>query len=347
MKQIIPLPESTRDVLLGFLLLNEAEGLQSIARHIDFSGATRRQILAITSGRLPGQARQTIELSQFNAKGAFVKALTSPEFQARVREIVLLAFPEKRRLINIHIAKCAGTDLEVALRRRYPFLHHTLSIPDATSTKDLFAAVRLAVLGLQFSQSIALSGHVQLNWYLKHGLIRFQDDVFTIIRHPRDRIYSQISYMLTTMVNFRGTHRFDTAGWLTAIGMTDIEPDPSPDYLVEIGRLLLRSQTIARVNGICEMLGSGTADSAIENLVVSNAEITDMDRYSAWRTAKFDFSPPDKINQSQPLFTQSLADAADREVVDGLIDQDIVLYETVQRHLALENTLSIRGRVLG
>ncbi len=347
MKQIIQAPKSAREVLLSFLLFNEADGPQSIARQIDFSGTTRQQILEITSGRPPGEAGQAIEPSQFSARAAFVKALSSPEFQIRIREVVLSAFPEKRRLIYIHIAKCAGTDLEIALRRRYPFLHHKISIPEATSTKELFVALRLIALGVQFSDTIAISGHVQLGWYLKHGLVRLQDDVFTTIRHPRDRIYSQISYILSTMVKFRGTYRFDTAGWMAAIGMAEMDPDPSPAYLVEIGRRLLRSPVVARRNGICEMLGSGTAESAIENLILANVEITDMDRYSAWRKARFDYSPAAKANQSPPLFTEELADAADRQLVQGLIDQDFVLYETVQNHLAANGALSIRGRVLG
>ncbi len=347
MKQMIQVPKSTRDVLLSFLLLEEAKGVQSVVRQIDFTGATRRQIFEITSGRLPGQVRQTAEPPNYNARGHFVGLLSGPEFQTRIREMVLTAFPEKRRLINIHIAKCAGTDLEIALRRRYPFLHHTMSIPDATPTKDLFIALHQVALGLQFSDSIALSGHAPLGWYLKQGLIRCQDDVFTTIRHPRDRIYSQISYMLSVMVKFRGTPRFDTAGWMAAIGMTEMDPEPSPEYLVEIGRQLLRSPHVARRNGICEMLGNGTADSAIENLILANAEITDMARYSAWRTAKFDFSPAEKVNESQPLFTDALADAEDREIIESLIDQDVILYETVQNHLDRDGALSIRGRVLG
>ena len=334
MKQIIPLPQSARELILSFLFFNESEGPQSIARHIDFSGATRRQILAVISGRLPDQARQVIEPPNYNARGNFVKALSSPEFQTRIRELVVSAFPEKRRLINIHIAKCAGTDLEMALRRRYPFLHHTMSIPEATPTKELFGALHWLAIGVQFSDSIAFSGHVPLGWYLKQGFTRAQDDVFTTIRHPRGRIYSQISYMLSTMVKFRGTHRFDTEGWMAAIGMTEMAPDPG-------------SAVVARANGICDMLGSGTADSAIENLILANVEMTDMDRYSAWRKARFDYSPADKVNQSQPLFTEDLADAADREIIDGLIDQDIVLYETVRKHLASHGGLSIRGRVFG
>lgn len=347
MKQIIPLPESTREMLLSFLFFNETEGPQSITQRVDFSGATRRQIMAITLGRLPSQVGNVIEPTPYNAGGAFLKSLSSQEFQTRIREIVLSAFPEKRRLINIHIPKCAGTDLEVALRRRYPFLHHTMSIPGATPTADLFEALRLIVLGLQFSDSLALSGHVPLSWYLKQGLIRFRDDVFTTIRHPRDRIYSQISYMLTTIVKFRGTHRYDTAGWLAAIEMTDIEPDLSPGRLVEIGRRLLRSPTIARVNGICEMLGNGTATSAVENLIIANAEITDTDRYSAWRQAKFDFSPKGKINSSEALFTEDVADTADKRAIDELIDQDVILYELVKKRLSLTDELSVRGRVFG
>ncbi len=344
MRQIIPLPESVRQVISSFALLDGEQGPQSIAQQIDFSGATRRQIIAITSGRLPGSKHLSPDDSPYNAQAAFVRAISSSEFQTRIREIVLSAFPEKRRVINLHIPKCAGTDLEVALRRRYPFLHHTMSIPNATSTSDLFKALRHLALGMHFSDAIAVSGHVPLSWYLHAELVRIQDDVFTTIRPPRQRIYSQISYMLTNMVKFRGTRRHDTTGWLAAIGLTELAHADSA-YLVDIGRRLLRSPAI-RANEMCHILGSGTAETAIENLALADVEITDTDRYSAWRTEKLGFAGANRVNASQPLFTEELANEDDRHFIESLIRQDVTLYDTVRRHLDLAGLLSVRGRFL-
>ena len=52
-----------------------------------------------------------------------------------------------------------------------------------------------------------------------------------------------------------------------------------------------------------------------------------MGRYSAWRSARFNVSLPEKVNQSRRLFTQDSANEADRKIVESLIDHDLVLYE--------------------
>jgi hypothetical protein len=51
---------------------------------------------------------------------ALKTTLESEEFQQNIVGLILNSYPEKRRLIHIHIPKCAGTHLRARLELKYP-----------------------------------------------------------------------------------------------------------------------------------------------------------------------------------------------------------------------------------
>ncbi len=344
MNQVIDAPRTLRQMLLAFGLYEAEAGLASMLARIDFDGVTRRQIYFSTLGRGPERGALAVDGENFRARHATTQALQGDEFQARIRENVLAAFPEKRRLVFVHVPKCAGSDLLVTLRRRYPYLHNHISIPEITAKPALFDWLRQLAIGIPLSDAIAISGHVPLRWYTERALIRFEDEVFTSLRHPRDMIYSYVSFILTRFVEFPDARRTDVRGWLAEIGMDRLDPAPSAAYLAELGGKLLRARP---PNLICNFLGKGTAASALDAMVATDIEVTDMARYSAWRRQKFGFEPQRRINPSRPLFTPETASAADCALIEEKIAEDLVVYEAVTAKLAAQDGLSIRGRVLG
>jgi hypothetical protein len=343
MNQLIPAPRNVRQMLQAFVLYDPQRGLPSLLNRMQHEGVTRRQIYFNTLGRPPERGKAAEDGPNFNPRASLTNALGGREFQTRIREIVLNAFPEKRRKIFVHIPKCAGSDLLVTLRRQYPYLHHHLSLPETTDKAMLFEHLQEFAAGVGLSDTIAISGHVPLRWYQEKDLIRFEDEVFTTIRHPHDILYSYISFILTRLVQFQGKPRGDTTGWLTALGLTDIVPEPSAAYLADLGGQLLRTPAVTKPNMICGNLGRGTAESALDAMIVTDIEITDVARYSGWRTAKFGYEPAKRVNVSKPLFTPELASKADRQLISDMTSEDIVLYETIEEKLASSGGLSVRG----
>ena len=61
--------------------------------------------------------------------------IVAPSEQPRIVEMILNAHPEKRRLIFVHIPKCAGTDLTANLGTRYPTVHQTLADFELDATR--------------------------------------------------------------------------------------------------------------------------------------------------------------------------------------------------------------------
>jgi hypothetical protein len=347
MLPIVAAPQTVRQMLLAFAMFDKSAGLDSLLDRLSFDGVTRRQVYFSVLGRGPETAKMAVAGPNYNPRVHLAKTLHTEEFQVRIRELILAAFPEKRRLIFVHIAKCAGTDLMQTMQRQYPYLHHHMARANVTDRAELFELLREFSVAVRLSDSIAVAGHVPLRWYLERKLVRFEDDLFSTIREPRELLYSYISFILTRLVTYQGTKRTDTTAWLSHIGMTEIEPNPSPGYLVELGGRLLRAQPVTTPNMLCANLGRGDVASAVESIVTTDIELTDMTRYSAWRLQKFGFEPSRRVNPSQPYFSPKTATAADRAFIDDMVGEDTPLYEKLCQHLNASDALSIRGRVLG
>ncbi len=347
MNQIVAAPHTARQMLLAFGMYEPEKGLASLTSRLDFEGVTRRQVCFGVLARAPERVALATDGPEFNARRALTNALQGDEFQTRIREIVLGAFPEKRRSIFVHIPKCAGTDLQTFLKRHYPFLPQHVAIPNMTVKTALFDHLRQFAVGVALSDWIAIAGHVPLRWYTERGLARFEDDVYTTVRHPRDIIYSYISFVLTRCVEFQGVKRNDTTGWLAHVGLTDIEPGASPAYLADLGSRLLQSRKIMQANLLCQHLGTGTCASALEAMAIHDIEITDTKRYSGWRAQKFGSPPERRMNPSQPLFTPESATPADRALIEEQIGEDLLLYDAIMQRLDAQDGLCIRGRVFG
>jgi hypothetical protein len=346
MRQIIPVPDNTRAMLLLFAFYETEPGLPSLLNRLDYSGVSRRQIVAAALGRLPEDPKAAADGANFVPRPALANILQGAEFQTRFREIILHAFPEKRRSIFIHIPKCAGTDLITGLRGRMPTVHLHTAIPHMTPKPDLFRTLREIVAGLPFSDTIAVSGHVPLRWYRDRDLVRFQDDLYTVMREPRSLIYSYISFILTRLKNFAGIKRNDTTQWLKGIGMTEVTPDPSPAYLLELGSRLLRSSEVTSRNMICNNMGRGQVADAMEAMALTNIEITDTARYSSWKAAKFGLPSIKRLNESLPLYTPELAPREDRDFIEDMVREDSQVYATVLAALERTGALSVHGSAL-
>lgn len=347
MFQLLPAPATPRALLTAFLLYDREKGLASVVNRLDLTGVSRRHLFGIVLGRMPESPAVAADGEAFVPARVLSTMLNGAEFQGKVRELVLTAFPEKRRCIFIHIPKCAGTDLISVLRRRYPMVHVHLATSARTPSQELFAALRDIVAGMQFSDTVLATGHTPLRWYRQRNLLRAEDELMTVVREPRSLLYSYISFMLTRLKTFAGTKRNDTSTWLRAIDMEDIAPDPSNAYLAEIGARLLRARTVTVPNMICNNLGQGTAESALESIVHTNIEITDTRRYTDWKRARFGAESGRRVNESLPLFTPEVATSADRALIDDMIEQDVKVYERITAALDAGAGCSVRGGELG
>ena len=345
MKQRLPIPRTPRELLEMFVLFipsqYDADGLQPLLQSADFRALNRADLVRIAMGREPHTPPPTTP--DFQPRTFLRTLLNGRDCMLGMRKMVAEAYPEKRRAIFVHIPKCAGTDLIESLWRCYPLLREADFDPAQTQPDKMFSELRDFVIGARYSDTIAFSGHDSLSWYRNQGLLRPQDEIFTIIRDPTALVYSFVSYVLTVCENARTDPRPDATVWLGQLGITALSENLSAADMVALGRRILHCPEIIKPDRLCHFLGNGRAAGALQAIKATNIEITDTQRYSAWRAARFGTGEGKRLNPSRPYFTKDTASADDAAYVAEITAEDRILYGRLGRALADSGGLSVHG----
>ena len=236
--RLIWAPIPVRSLIEMMQLFDHRRKLKSILDHLDFTGVNQRQIYRAVLDRLPSLEEVALEATDRSVEELFQLALASEEFQSRIVSLILRAFPEKRRMIFVHVPKCAGTDLTESLSPYYPHLYYLLGLERFTTKEHLFASLKEISLRLRLADYVFVSGHVPLGWYLDNDLIRHGDRIFTTIRDPMQMAISNANFIATRLIMFRQESRADTAGWLQALGLPSIPEEPTVEYSVDLAKIL-------------------------------------------------------------------------------------------------------------
>lgn len=338
----IPAPANPRDLLLLFALYEPAKGLPSILDQVNFTGVTPQQVHYSAFGRMPDAAQAAVGADGYAAREHLSRTLHSPEFQQRIIRTVLEAFPEKRRLLFVHIPKCAGTDLSFYLQERYPALHQTLSVEAWANHAAFFRSLRDLVLHVGFSEQILVHGHMRLRWYLGNHIPRFGDRLFTVIRDPARIVISQVNYVITRMLADREATMPDTRDWLAQLGM-DRLGETAPRELAALARRILREPALVPRNYLCQHLGQGDAASALAAVASCDIEITDVGRYQAWLRESWGIKSSSRHNASRQVITKEQLAPDDLSHVQELVSEDQKLYDRIIGRLKASPGLSVRG----
>ena len=253
-------PKTPRDVFELLQQYNDSKGLEELLVPIDWSVVSPQQVYGVVLQRIP-EARQFVEVkSDYSAYAHFRRALLCNEFQSSIVRLLANAYPEKRRLIHIHIPKTAGVDLKHKLIDRYPHIGMTISQGDRTTRQAFFNALRDTTLRLQASDLLYFWGHRSVNWYLQESLYRYGDRLFSVVRHPQDIIISFINFILGRFQNDPQMTSPDVRDWATAIGLESLPQTLTSSEVRSISCKLLENSEIIIPNILSSYLGKGTAD---------------------------------------------------------------------------------------
>ena len=125
--QRLPAPEMPYQTFNLLSLYNRAHGLYTLFRQVDFAGSSARQVAyAALGGPVPTEFKIPPNWTPDAARDLLNELLLSRFFQKDILRLFLEAFPEKRRLLFVHIPKCAGSDLSHHLVGRYPSIAEQL-----------------------------------------------------------------------------------------------------------------------------------------------------------------------------------------------------------------------------
>jgi len=318
-------------------------GLDGLFDGVDLTTVTPRQIYYAVHGRPPERIEYAIPPPDFEPRRRFVAALDSREFRSSVIKNLLKAFPERKRLLLLHIPRAAGSELSARLMSRYPSLSRQLTWTDWLTPQEFYLAIRQFVAEADTSDSIFVRGHNTLEDYRQWRAIRFQDSVFAILRQPLDMIISQVNYALTRMFAKALPVRPDTVAWRRRFEVADAMVQPSKIEAASLARRILRDGGVVAPNTACHYLGDGTAAHAVENIVIHAIELTDFDHYDAWCRQRWGIDSRSRSNLSTGYVTLDDFAGDDRDYMALITAQDVQLYGLAQQAFTKRGGTSIIG----
>ncbi|HEX3536699.1 MAG TPA: hypothetical protein VHU15_08020 [Stellaceae bacterium] len=340
----LPAPENLRELFRLFSKYDAAQGLASLISRIDFGTVNPRQVYYCVHGRAPERLRAIMVQPGYSAEKHFVAAITSAEFQARVIWHFLNAFPEKRRLLFVHVPKCAGSDLSHHLASRFLTLPHRLTSDAWVARTELFETLRQLVLGVEDASALFVHGHIELERYLSAVPVRFGDRIFTIIRDPVEIAISQANYAVTLLVRDPEGTRPDSRRNLELLGLDRLPENPSHELLNSLAIRAFFDRRITRPNLICQHLAGGRRGhrDAIRNIVLHDVEVTDTNHYNAWLHQAWGIESETRVNTSMKFLSrEDIAQHADQ--VRELTAEDQKIFDLITWALAERGSPSVRG----
>jgi len=342
---IVPAPVDPRTLFGLFALYEPAADLYPLLCRLDFGQVRSSHLDYSAFGQVPEVPLRGMAWSPALARDYLNELLYSPRFQQNVLVYALLAFPERQRLLFVHIPKCAGSDLSYHLASRFPSLEQRLMEEARTTKGKLFEALAGFARELPFAGAVFTRGHIPLDFYADAELIRPADRVFTIVRDPTEIALSQINYILTKFqLNIdAGVVERDTEEWLHALGLEGLPAAVTPQFVSRYAREMLYNADIVEPNSMCRWLGGGTAEIVAERLARHLVEVTDTAHYNAWLSDKWGITAHTRQNESTKFVSLSTMGHQDLNHLHNLSPEDRKLYARVERALADAGTVSVSG----
>jgi hypothetical protein len=327
-------PKNQRELLQLLSLIDPEYGIYELLRRLDYTNWSRadgRQLLSAAPKTLDEQVADGVDALCDHLN----ELVLSNDFQRSIISFVLDAFPEKRRLLFVHIPKCAGSSLSSNLMTRFPSLDQRIMDPAWSSKERLFVQLRDFVTLLPFSDTIFLRGHFALNYYLENALARTCDKVFTVIRDPIEIALSQANYVMTRMREDFVLHKTerDTESWLNLLHISTMPNEYTDSFAERVCRNVLRNPNIVIPNPICHWLGGGDAQSVLNRLATHAVEITDTTRYESWLNARWGIAGKRRENESIKYLTHAHLDSDELNYLWETSTEDRKLFEILKRRL--------------
>lgn len=345
----LPAPHDPRGLFEALALLDDTSSVQDLLARFNFDGLTAKHVHFAVFGHLSAERTDENPLPRsYSARRDINNLLLSDDFQTNVIALFLMAFPEKKRLIFIHVPKCAGTDLSANLMKKVPFLHQQMTQSHWLAKDDLFRALSRLVLNIRFFDDLFVTGHNSLGYYTARRLIRPSDKVFTILRDPIQIAISQVNYVMTRLVESARTGTFspDTREWMNFLNIDTLPFVIDPVTVQELCSRILRTKQITQPNSMCFWLGGNDAESAIEQLADADVEITTTENYEDWLRQVWGITTTTRLNRSETFTSADMMSHQDLSYVQEVYSEDIKLYRTIYQTLQQGGKLSVSGDTL-
>ena len=187
--------------------------------------------------------------SNVNCDTRALSSIAGEEFRKRIVALVLTAYPEKQRLIHIHIPKTAGSDLRDGLATVLPVISYNYSIPAVYPSAALLVQLARVARRARSADRILVTGHTSLEWYFARGLCRPTDRIFAVVREPKASLMSAVNYYLRRIREDPECKSGDTRSWAIKMNVDRFARDMDVEALRELGKSILDNEAFTRYTG--------------------------------------------------------------------------------------------------
>jgi hypothetical protein len=341
-----PWPAHHRQWLEQVASYDDSAGEDAFLGRYDFTDVTPHRIYSSLLARLPESALAAAMPDDYSPREHVRQVLRSAEFQHHLIERVLGAFPEKRRLLFVHVPKCAGSDLASHLMRAHPYMGQMDQESIFVPAEKLLWRLQLLMSALAGRDTIAVLGHIGLSWLLSRQLVRHDDAVFSIVREPLEMAISKVNFVMTLLLSQQADPPPYLQAWMRQLGLERV-----PDALSEADARryaiqLLQDPMVVPPDNLCRFLGRGDAESALDLCASSNIELTTVTRYPQWLQQRWGIASTTRLNESRKFVTRADLSASELDYLHGITQQDRLFYQRVESRLASSGRISVLGTQL-
>ncbi len=339
--QTLPVPRSFRETVQMFAQLPATGDVASLFSRVDWSGADAGAVAEAMTGQPQALAPPGSEDGEGVGPATAAALFGAPGFRSFIAWRLLRSFPEKRRLLFVHLPRSAGTDFALAMRQRFP--HAGDELEDAA----FLPADRFATRLRDFARAIAdadtvfMGGHMPLAGLVAGGLVRPQDRLVTILRHPHEVWLSFANAVVQRFLADPGLAEPDTGAWAKMLDLKreDVAAmDPRALALAVAGRPDLHP-----ARPICSLLGDGTARGTLGLLGEVPVEITTLGKYPAWIKREWGIVHQARVNAAPKLIGWADLPAAQQESIAASCRADALVYGAVNACLEASGAMSVSG----
>lgn len=336
-------PRNASEIFRMFTLFDSTKGIDSVLNRFNWVDVKPDQLRSavLESCSMPPGISWDGDVAR-----CMKELLNSREFRKDILAQFLNAFPDKKRIIFVHIPKCAGSDLTRILAQRHLVVSGTMGYQTKFLGDKLFAYLHDVMTCMPFVREIVIRGHVPLHYYIDRKLIRESDQIFTVIRDPVDRIISAVNFQVKLFLRDPLGKAAETKRWQDKLGWKRFPDLSEKEDVMRLAKQVLRNPQLIPANKICTSFGDGSIESALANIVRSNIDITDLLRYETWLQDTWRAPKSLRANRSEKVLSSSTLDADDRFIVDEKVSNDYKLYNILMDKLKSAGAPSIRGSCL-
>jgi hypothetical protein len=338
-------PRNTRTLFELLLWYDERAGLYPLLSRLDMAGQRQQAVHFSVLGTYPDRSVVPMRRDRYYPHDHLNELLLGDEFQAGLLSRFAEAYSDKRRLIFVHVPKCAGTDLSNKLKTRYPWVDYNIMDTDWTTKRAMLRHLSRLAVQLRFADCLFLCGHGGLDYYMDRHLIRPGDEIFTIVRDPLEILVSQINYVLTRFSQDarKGEAGPDTLEWLGLIGLESLPETISEDFARHAAAIIIGNPSIVTPNS----LASGwRAVAALTALINSDIELTDTAHYKDWLARRWNIVSDSRDNASVKFLTLDTLSGEQQAYLHEISQEDMKLHRVIENALTATGRASVFGREL-